>query len=563
MGEFLRLAYLRKNGFGTTASSFAIIIERILDSILITFYFGVYFFIQGSKFQEFLFISFSISLVLSLSLFFFLKPRSEKLRLLGIFSEDVALRLHQIAFQIYLSVIKFRINFVRIILFSVVINLGVFFSVTLFAKSLSEYLPKIANVLLFDLSNSISLASFKLISNSGQIILILMYLLAPIVVLSIPLSRLDKLESVRKRSAEDETLGIIAIPEMRSRNNDAYFKESISSLASRGTKGISVLQSETLKGEKLVEVLQGGASGDHVFLIKGKAGLQVRKSATGLRRDFLKAQNNWLRINSSVVPVVETQCYVETENTVYYDMKYLGREASFFTTLHSSSILKNKVMLEELLIRLKSGSLEVEGVSLAFSSYIDAYWTKVVKSYEIIKEKDLGIFLSRSLQYCGSDLKTLELETILNFASSQKLPKVEKWLMHGDLTVSNLMMENDLVINLIDPNPIQPFSHPTVDFGKLYQSFKCGFEFDYLSPVVIEDRENIKIISRRSSTYAQMEEFLSDWIASNYGDEYLFHSRIQLLFHLIRIIPYSQSAEQIKWLIFQMRIVYTELVDDS
>jgi hypothetical protein len=125
------------------------------------------------------------------------------------------------------------------------------------------------------------------------------------------------------------------------------------------------------------------------------------------------------------------------------------------------------------------------------------------------------------------------------------------------------MMENDLVINLIDPNPIQPFSHPTVDFGKLYQSFKCGFEFDYLSPVVIEDRESIKIICRRSSTYAQMEEFLSDWIASNYGDEYLFHSRIQLLFHLIRIIPYSQSAEQIKWLIFQMRIVYTELVDDS
>jgi hypothetical protein len=561
MGEFLRLAYLRKNGFGTTASSFAIITERILDSILLTFYFGVYFFIEGSKFQEFLFISFSISLMLSLVLFLLLKPRSEKLRILRIFSEDVALRLHQIAFQIYLSVIKFRVNFMRIILFSAVINLGVFYSVTLFAKSLNVDLPKIANVLLFDLSNSISLASIKLISNSGQIILVLIYLLAPIVVLSIPLSRLDKLESIRKRSPEDETLGSIVFPELRSRNNDAYFKEAISSIASRGKKGISVLQSETLKGEKLVEVLQGGASGDHVFLIDGDTGLQVRKSATGLRRDFLKAQNTWLRDNSRLVPVVETQSFVETENTVYYDMKYLGRDASFFTALHSNNLLSNKVLLEELLERLKSGPLEEEGASLGFSTYGDTYRRKVIKSYEIINKKNLGIFLSQSLQFCGIHLKALELDSILNFASSQKLPKGEKWLMHGDLTVSNLMIDKELVIKLIDPNPIQPFSHPTVDFGKLYQSFKCGFEFDYSSPVLIEEDENIKMICTRSSTYAQMEKFLNDWITSNYSEEYLFHSTIQLLFHLTRIIPYSQSPEQIKWIIFQMRIIYTELVE--
>ena len=561
LGEIIRLVYLRKEKFGTTASLIAIVTERIFDSIFLTFFFGLYFFFNQIEFQVFLLISFGISLILAIILYVLLKPKTGKLRLIGMFSEDIVIRLHQIAFQIFLSVTKVRVNLLRIILLTALINFGVFCSIILFSKIVNEELAAVANVLIFDLSNSISLALTKLETTSSEFLFAIAYLLLPIVVLMAPISNSIRKGKYVELSNEAETLRDIVLLESRTANNDAYFKEAISSIVSKGKKGLTVLQSETLRGEKLVEVLQGGGSGDHVFLIQGEAEPKVRKAAAGTRRDFLKAQNNWMRAHQDQIPLVKAQPYMESQNTVYYDMKYIGRDSSFFTILHCRSISESTQLLLDLLQKLKSPSIE-ESRSHNFDAYIDAYRPKIVKSYEIIEEKNLSMFLIKPLVFKGRTLSAIEMDSLSRFLSSVRLPLFENWVMHGDLTVSNMLIGHDNEINLIDPNPIQPFSHPTVDFGKLLQSFKCGYEFDYSTPSIIQKGQVLELLSKRSATFAEMEHFLLGWIASNYNLETIFHSKIQLLLHLIRVIPYSQNSDQVRWLIFQMRIVFTELISD-
>lgn len=146
----------------------------------------------------------------------------------------------------------------------------------------------------------------------------------------------------------------------------------------------------------------------------------------------------------------------------------------------------------------------------------------------------------------------------MSFLSKQELPPEENWLLHGDLTVSNMLVSNDK-IKLIDPNPLQPFVHPTVDFGKLLQSFKCGYEFDFMNVRLIGKNMNMKILNTRSVAYAEMEDFLYSWIERNYHENYGYHARIQLLLHLFRIIPYAKNSEQVCWIVFHARIVFTEL----
>ena len=561
LGEFLRLVYLKKKNFGTTASFIAIVAERLFDSIFLTFFFGLYFFFNQIEFQIFLVISFGISLIVTLILYLLLKPRTGKLRLIGMFSEDIVNRLHQIAFQVFLSITKVRVNLLRIILLTALINFGVFYSIVLFSEIVNEELAAIANILIFDLSNSISLALAKIEATSMEFFFAIAYLLMPIVVLTLPISNRLRRGKYVELSNETKTLRDIVLLDSRTANNDAYFKEAISSIVSKGKKGLTVIQSETLRGEKLVEVLQGGGSGDHVFLIQGEAEPKVRKAAAGTRRDFLKAQNSWMRAHQDRIPLVQAQPYKETQNTVYYDMKYIGRDSNFFTALHCTSISESTQLILNLLQKLKLSSIE-ESRSHNFDTYIDAYRAKLVKSYEIIGEKNLSIFLVNPLVFKGRALSSIDLDSLDMFLSSVRLPLSENWVMHGDLTVSNMLIGLDNEINLIDPNPIQPFSHPTVDFGKLFQSFKCGYEFDYSNPSIVQKGQTLELLSTRSATFAEMEHFLLEWITSNYNLETVFHSKIQLLLHLMRIIPYSQNADQLRWLIFQMRIVFTELISD-
>jgi fructosamine-3-kinase len=557
MGELVRIFYLKKKGFGTFATIFAVVIERLLDSILITFLFAVYFIQIGHDFESFLLISLVVTLGLLTFLFFIVRPHKKKLSILHIFSEDFQMRLNNLVFQVFLGISKFRINILSILALSFLINVCIFISVFFFSRSLEVDASKVSQIIIFNLPNSISAAARDLSVISGQSGLSILYLAIPILILVLPSAREFKTGRPDISKHEVDNIRKMIIPESRTPNNVEYIKQAVSSIAAAGIKGLSNIQMETLRGEKLVEVLQGGASGDQVYLIDKGGQSFVRKSAAKSRSEFLAEQNKWLLSFSDLVPTVKAFPIVQTQNAAYYDLEYLGSESSFFDYLHTSNPENCKNMLNILLQNLKVSSVTNSTESMQ-GDYGTLYKPKILRAYEIIQKSNLIDFMTHPREHEGRYLHNAGYNQILEFLSNQQLPNHQNWRMHGDLTVSNMLVE-DGVIKLIDPNPIQPFHHPTVDFGKLLQSFRSGYEFGFKKPKFIGVGTQRKVLSTRSLVYAEMEEYLYNWIKVNTKDEDLYHAHIQLLLHLIRIVPYVENSEQLLWVLSQIRICFTEI----
>lgn len=557
LGEIIRIFYLKKKQFGLFPTIVSVFLERLMDSILITIIFGIYFYSREENFRSYFQFFFLVTIGFVLVFYIAIKPKKEKLKILNWFSEEVQIKLNNSIFQMYLVVKNFKLNFKLILVSSLVINFGIFVSILLFSRAIDNDPIEIVEILIFNLSNSITVAMVQLAALSNQGFPVLLYLLTPILVLLVP--SYHEMKSLKFNASKNEldALRNIVIPEKRSQKNDIYIKDSVSRIATFGKNGLSQIQTETLKGQKLIEVLQGGASGDQVFLIEGDEGYKVRKSAMASRKHFLAEQNYWMRTNASLLPIVKTSDLVITSNAAYFDMEYLGVELNVFNKMHSTSLDESKRLLNNLLNSLQLGSFD-SNQPVERSTYAALYREKLINCFGVLKRNNLEDLLTIDLIHCGISLHRATLQEVLYFLSRTDLPTHESWKMHGDLTVSNMLMKDGNIV-LIDPNPVQPFRHSTVDFGKLLQSFKCGYEFDFKNPQIFGSGPDTKIISTRSILYANLENHLYTWIETHTGRENLRHSQVQLLLHLIRIFPYAQNPDQLIWLIVQMRIIFTEL----
>jgi hypothetical protein len=561
MGELIRIGYLRRKKFGTAATILAVVFERLVDSILLTLVFGVYFYISDGDISKLLVVSFCAAAAVLLSLYLLLKPKKRRLKAIQIFSEELQMRINYLVLQIYLVISKAKINSFPIFIYSIIINIGIFSSIILFSKSIGRSVFEITEILIFNLSNSISVALLQLDNLSESSFISVLYLVLPICILLVPSFRELNIEGDDLAKLQIDKIRDLFLPESRNSNNDNYVKELVSSITTAGESQLSKIQIETLKGVKLKEVIQGGGSGDYVFLVIDATRIKVRKSASASRRFFLGEQNKWMQGYGSSVSVVQTSNLFTTENAAYYDMEYLGSESSFFEKLHHSDLNECKQMLSHLLFTLNVESHDFL-TDRSGQTYAETYEEKLNNSFNIIKEAGLGEYLGNSLKHQGTELYSIEFGEMLKFLSSQDLPAPFDWITHGDLTVSNLLVDKE-GIKLIDPNPIQPFFHPTVDFGKLLQSFKCGYEFDFKNPKVVGEGSNTKILGTKSAVYSEMEDYLYKWIEKNNKFENIYHSRIQLLLHLIRIVPYTNNRNQHIWLIIQIRICFTELIQEN
>jgi hypothetical protein len=561
IGELGRIFYLKKKDFNYTAVVFAIVIERIIDSVLLLLFFSLYIFIMDEVFQIYLIVTvLTVVSGLAVTLFIF---KSKKIRtvMINVFSSDVQVRLHLAILQVYLSLTKLKINHMKVVFFSLIINLGIFSSILLFANGSSTKLSVIADILLFDLSNSILDSANALVRQSVGIGEILGLLLLPILVLI--------LAGMRNRTSIGTSLADLkvkkirdsVVPETRTLFNDAYLKEMIGTIFSSKETQARVIQEQILKNSRVLDVLQGGVSGELVFLLSTEDKLLVRKLALGDRKDFLKKQNTWMIEMKNTLPIVNVDSIVETENAAYFDMEYLGANSSFFDYLHKTDLSKSKDKISALLARLNTSSVENESSTIDKElTYFAIYEQKIRSCFAAISDKGVERYLSQPFQKNSQDVLPVTFMDIVHFLSTYVLPERHPWVSHGDLTVSNILIDHSGEIRLIDPNPYQPINHPTVDLAKLLQSFKCGFEFNFDNQNLSRDGEISEISDLRSHIYAEHERHIYNWIAANGKPADLIHANIQLLLHLLRIIPYANKLNQLAWLIIQIRIIYTELV---
>lgn len=564
IGEIVRTVYLKKSGFNFTASIFAITVERIIDSVMLLLFYSLYIAIIDNVFQTyFLATLLTLLVIISVTLYIF-KSEKIKMLILSIFSNDVQVRMHLAILQIFLSLKKLRINFQQIALYSLAINSSIFISILLFSNAFKVNLISLSNPLLFDLSNSIYQTAITMFQLSINKFAILSFLLMPILVLLLPSSRYWNSTNLTLADVDVAKFRHSIIPESRTQVGDSFIKDMIGAIVSSKDNHLTIIQREILSDSRVSEVFKGGASGDLVFLLNSDGKPFVRKSALGERRAFLKNQNEWMIEMTNYLPLVSVKELVETENATYFDMEYIGPDSSFFEWLHRSDLSISIIRLDELIEKLNITNVVADSPTEdCRSKYLDRYDKKVRSCFAASTSKGSDRYLSQPFEMNSRKVLPISLEAILNFLSLEDLPQPRPCIVHGDLTVSNMLTIQSGDIRLIDPNPNQPFNHPTVDLGKLLQSFKCGFEFNFDNQRLLEDGEIVKISDMRSHIYVTLEQHIYSLLISQGKESEIRHANIQLLLHLLRIIPYAKKANQVAWVILQARIIYTELVADS
>jgi hypothetical protein len=481
-----------------------------------------------------------------------------------IFSNDVQVRIHLAILQIFLSLKKLRINYRPIAFYSVAINSGIFMSILLFSTAFKVNIISLVDTLLFDLSNSIYQIAVTLIQLSIDKFAVLCFLLMPILVLLLPSSRYWDSTNSTLADLDIAKFRHSIIPESRNQVSDSFLKDMIGAIVSSKENQARIIQREILSDSRVLEVFQGGASGDLVFLLNSEGKSFVRKSAFGERRAFLKRQYEWMIEMSNSLPLVTVKELIETENVTYFDMEYTGSDSSFFEWLHRSDLSASIVRLDVLIEKLCSTNIDSNSSKENGGlKYLDLYEEKVRSCFAESISQGSNRYFSQHFEVNSQKVLPISLDVILHFLSLEELPQPRPWIMHGDMTVSNMLTTQSGDIRLIDPNPNQPFNHPTVDLGKLLQSFKCGFEFNFDNQRLLKDGQLKKLSDMRSHIYASLEKHIYSLLKSQGKASEIRHANIQLLLHLLRIIPYAKKANQGAWVILQARIIYTELVTES
>ena len=129
----------------------------------------------------------------------------------------------------------------------------------------------------------------------------------------------------------------------------------------------------------------------------------------------------------------------------------------------------------------------------------------------------------------------------------QNYPKVfeSSNIVHGDLTLENLLYisSKEMVVS-IDPNPNQLLVHPSVDFGKLLQSLRIGYEslekkIQPFNPKNLEQKINYTLPSNYLYLLTELDKYLTNFETDMDYSEIKKISEAQYLMHILRLLPYK------------------------
>lgn len=181
-----------------------------------------------------------------------------------------------------------------------------------------------------------------------------------------------------------------------------------------------------------------------------------------------------------------------------------------------------------------------EGIHLA-----DAYSTKIAQIFEEIEFNLIDLRQNYRFIVNGTPVNILNEN---DFRSNlQNYPKVfeSSNTVHGDLTLENLLYisSKEMVVS-IDPNPNQLLVHPSVDFGKLLQSLRIGYEslekqIQPFNPKNLEQKINYTLPSNYLYLLTELDKYLANFETDMDYSEIKKLSEAQYLMHILRLLPYK------------------------
>lgn len=568
LGEVARIIYLRKKSESIVSITFTVILERIFDALVLTGLFIVYLAKLGQLGELAIFWSIVFPLMLVLLLLTIYVFRTKSLGLSNFFAINTKKRILNGFLHLVLNIRKIKANIALITVYSLLINSLILFSFGILTKFNQGEFIRLVNRLVFAIADSTYSAVQNVESLEQPLSSLLLFVIAPLIGLYLP-PMFNKNELMTGKSlGEINALRLSIVPEYASDKNDEFFFETVNAMVRAKESRYFTAINEVLNDCKLLGVLNGG-SGDEVYVISKDGELRVRKASFGDRKRFLK--NQYLRLielsnEERSINVIRPLSSKQQQNWFYYDMPFIQSRGSYLDFLHT---LNEKTVSEEILRLLpnpeEDKALQNETSQDDRTSYFEIYQSKFELAIEHLKNMELIYLLNRSITINNRIFSAAKFYDSKKLLQAAIIPHSRNLKIHGDLTVSNILVDDKNQAILIDPNPGQPLMHTSVDVAKLLQSFRLGYEFNYGQEINSLSNETFKIRDFSSQIYRSCEKTISDWLEKSQNSSIVIHVEFQLLLHLIRIIPYTVTSDQAIWLIHEVlkQVEYLESITSA
>jgi hypothetical protein len=295
-----------------------------------------------------------------------------------------------------------------------------------------------------------------------------------------------------------------------------------------------------------------GGSGATTILIQKGDKLFIRKYAFGEKANKLRDQYAWIERYTPDLSLPIILQYTSQSQYFGYDMEFKPSAAGFYNFIHTNPTDASWAVLDQILKTLET---------TLYSATQTPMEPDDVHSYVDIK-------LRGNLKKISSlfpDLWTYD-EIIINGAVYRNLPSfficVDRWggllegkvktPIHGDLTVENIICNPASPLNwyLIDPNPMNIYDHPYLDYAKLFQSFHLGYEPLRHNEHCRVFGNVIEFLVTRSHQYEVIFDLLREKIERELGQNALREILLHEIIHYARLLPYQHELNPVTAPIF-------------
>ena len=302
--------------------------------------------------------------------------------------------------------------------------------------------------------------------------------------------------------------------------------------------------------DKVLENISGG-SGAATFLIQRDEQKIAAKIGTDQKQSsFLYKQSIAIKnlrksgVNTvSIIRVLDGR----PEN--------FGYETSFEENSQklSDHVLKNSnvdfEILERFLDDFKTDAYQQKQLFPGGIQLADVYSNKIAEIFEEIEFNLVDLRRNYRFSVNGKPINILTENDFRNNLRTYPMVFNTSRMVHGDLTLENLLYLSckELVVSL-DPNPNQLLVHPSVDFGKLLQSLRIGYEnlekeIQPFNPKNLEQKVDYTLPRNYLYLLAELNKYLTKFeVEMNYS-EIKKLSEGQYLMHILRLLPYKLKFE--------------------
>jgi hypothetical protein len=302
---------------------------------------------------------------------------------------------------------------------------------------------------------------------------------------------------------------------------------------------VSAFAGEGMEDVIVHRILPGGSDAV-TAVVEVRGALSIRKLATAESGRKLSVQVSWLREHASSLPLPEVLTAEWHGERFHYDMPYTISARDFYDVIHTSPIESSRNVLQDIVTEM-SGFHQRHRRGDASDAVVGDYLEYKVRANALNVLGFARGAVKEEYSINGDEYRLSEWNCLLDMDwLRQQVRGRDTSVVHGDLTIENIIVSprHERRWYLIDPNPVNIFDTPMIDWAKLMQSLNLGYEAMNRGGAVTVSGGDLRLVLARSDAYAELHGHLSIMLCEQVGPAGMREIAFHELVHYLRLLPY-------------------------